>query len=182
MPANGPTAFGPGLPKARRRSCNTASHGISSVAGVTFWNIYFKLIKGAVRAPEIVTFLKNLRRHLAPASSSSFGIVCKRIGAAWCVITSRPKATKLSWSSCRLTRQNSIPSGTCGRVGSSMRCQRLRRTQRLRARQAQTHPASQNARCSLLEASRIALLMLLCLSKINSRYLRPRTLAGLVRR
>jgi transposase len=36
------------------------------VAGVTFWNIYFKLVKGAVRAPEIVTFLKNLRRHLAP--------------------------------------------------------------------------------------------------------------------
>jgi hypothetical protein len=36
------------------------------VAGVTFWNIYFKLIQGAVRAPEIVAFLKNLKRHLAP--------------------------------------------------------------------------------------------------------------------
>ena len=39
---------------------------LSAVAGVTFWNIYFKLVKGAVRAPEIVAFLKNLRRHLAP--------------------------------------------------------------------------------------------------------------------
>jgi hypothetical protein len=39
---------------------------LSAVAGVTFWNIYFKLVKGAIRAPEIVTFLKNLRRHLAP--------------------------------------------------------------------------------------------------------------------
>jgi len=38
---------------------------LSAVAGVTFWNIYFKLIKGAVRAPEFVAFLKNLRRHLA---------------------------------------------------------------------------------------------------------------------
>ncbi len=37
---------------------------LSAVAGVSFWNIYFKLVKGAVRAPEIVAFLKNLRRHL----------------------------------------------------------------------------------------------------------------------
>jgi transposase len=37
---------------------------LSAVAGVTFWNIYFKLVSGAVRAPELVAFLKNLRRHL----------------------------------------------------------------------------------------------------------------------
>jgi transposase len=39
---------------------------LSAIAGVTFWNIYFKLVKGAIRAPEIVAFLKNLRRHRAP--------------------------------------------------------------------------------------------------------------------
>lgn len=39
---------------------------LSAVAGVTFGNIYFKLVKGVVRAPEIVAFLKKLRRHLAP--------------------------------------------------------------------------------------------------------------------
>ena len=32
---------------------------LSAVAGVSFWNIYFKLVQGAVRAPEIVTFLKR---------------------------------------------------------------------------------------------------------------------------
>src|SRR6476660_6979925 len=37
---------------------------LSAVAGVSFWNIYFKLVQGAVRAPEIVAFLKALRRHL----------------------------------------------------------------------------------------------------------------------
>src|ERR1700748_3987358 len=37
---------------------------LSAVAGVTFWNIYFKLVNGAVRAPGLVAFLKNLRRHL----------------------------------------------------------------------------------------------------------------------
>ena len=37
---------------------------LSAVAGVSFWNIYFKLVQGAVRAPEVVAFLKALRRHL----------------------------------------------------------------------------------------------------------------------
>src|SRR4051812_6748997 len=37
---------------------------LSAVAGVSFWNIYFKLVQGAVQAPEIVAFLKALRRHL----------------------------------------------------------------------------------------------------------------------
>jgi hypothetical protein len=38
---------------------------LSAVAGIRFWNIYFKLVQGAVRAPEIVAFLKAL---------SAFGI------------------------------------------------------------------------------------------------------------
>jgi transposase len=37
---------------------------LSAIAGVSFWNIYFKLVQGAFRAPEIVAFLKALRRHL----------------------------------------------------------------------------------------------------------------------
>jgi transposase len=37
---------------------------LSAVAGVSFWNIYFKLVQGAVRAPKIVAVLKALRRHL----------------------------------------------------------------------------------------------------------------------
>jgi hypothetical protein len=43
----------------------------------------------------------------------------------------------------------------------------LRRAYRLRARQAQAHPPPRNSRRSLLEAIRIALLTLLCLSNIN---------------
>ena len=39
---------------------------LSAIAGVSFWNIYFKLVQGAFRAAEIVAFLKALRRHLAP--------------------------------------------------------------------------------------------------------------------
>ena len=38
---------------------------LSAIAGISFWNIYFKLVHGAFRAAEIVAFLKALRRHLA---------------------------------------------------------------------------------------------------------------------
>ena len=38
----------------------------SAMAGVTIWKFYFKLVKGAVRATDLVAFLKDLRRHLAP--------------------------------------------------------------------------------------------------------------------
>ena len=39
---------------------------LPAVAGISFWNIYFKLVQGAFRAAEIVSCLKALRRHLAP--------------------------------------------------------------------------------------------------------------------
>jgi len=38
---------------------------LSAVAGVTFWNISYKLVKGNIRDPEGVNFLKNQSRHLA---------------------------------------------------------------------------------------------------------------------
>ncbi len=36
----------------------------SAVAGVTFWNFYFRLFAGAVGRPEVTEFLKHLLRHL----------------------------------------------------------------------------------------------------------------------
>jgi transposase len=38
---------------------------LSVVAGITFHDLYFKCVTGAVRAPEVVAFLKTLRRHFA---------------------------------------------------------------------------------------------------------------------
>ena len=70
----------------------------SAVAGVTFWNIYFKLVNGAVRAPELVAFLKISAAISAAANFSSFGIACRPIAAAWSAITSTPKAAISSWS------------------------------------------------------------------------------------
>jgi hypothetical protein len=65
---------------------------LSAVAGVTFRKFYFKLVKGAVRASDLVTFLKDLRHHLAPARCLSSGIGGKLIAAVWCATMSKTKA------------------------------------------------------------------------------------------
>jgi transposase len=35
------------------------------VAGLTFWNFYFRLYPGAVKGPQVIDFLQALVRHLA---------------------------------------------------------------------------------------------------------------------
>jgi len=37
---------------------------LSVIAGITWWNFYFKLFPGAVKAPQIIEFLRHLMRHL----------------------------------------------------------------------------------------------------------------------
>ena len=37
---------------------------LSAVAGVTWWNFYFRLFPGAIRSPQIIEFLSHLLRHL----------------------------------------------------------------------------------------------------------------------
>ena len=147
---------------------------LSAVAGVTFWNIYFKLVKGAVRAPEIVAFLKNLKRHLA---GRKLLIIWDRLQAHRSRLVRDYVETeggdiKLEFSAALRARTQSrrVPVGALEAArDAQLLSEGLRRTQRLRARQAQTHAASQNSRRSFLEASRVALLMLLCLSKVNRK-------------
>ena len=37
---------------------------LSLMAGITWWNVYFKLFPGAIKAPQIIEFLQHLMRHL----------------------------------------------------------------------------------------------------------------------
>lgn len=37
---------------------------LSAIAGITWWNFYFCLFAGAIRAPQVVEFLERLLRHL----------------------------------------------------------------------------------------------------------------------
>jgi len=37
---------------------------LSVIAGITWWNFYFKLFPGTIKAPQIIEFLEHLMRHL----------------------------------------------------------------------------------------------------------------------
>lgn len=37
---------------------------LSAIAGVSWWNFYFRLFPGTIRSPQVVLFLKHLLRHV----------------------------------------------------------------------------------------------------------------------
>lgn len=37
---------------------------LSAMAGITWWNIYFRLFRGSIRGPQVVEFLRHLQRQL----------------------------------------------------------------------------------------------------------------------
>ncbi len=37
---------------------------LSAIAGVSWWNFYFRLFPGSIRAPQVVEFLAHLLRHV----------------------------------------------------------------------------------------------------------------------
>jgi transposase len=37
---------------------------LSAMAGVTWWNFYFRLYPGSIRSPQVVQFLSHWRRHM----------------------------------------------------------------------------------------------------------------------
>jgi transposase len=37
---------------------------LSAMAGVTWWNFYFRLYPGSVRSPQVIEFLSHLMRHI----------------------------------------------------------------------------------------------------------------------
>jgi len=50
---------------------------LSVIAGITLWNFYFRLYPGAIRAPQVVAFLK----HLLAAHSRKAAVVWDRLPA-----------------------------------------------------------------------------------------------------
>jgi transposase len=37
---------------------------LSVIAGITFWNFYFRLFPGSIKTPQVIEFLEHLLRHL----------------------------------------------------------------------------------------------------------------------
>ncbi len=64
---------------------------LSVMAGITWWNFYFQLFPGAIKAPQIIEFLEHLMRHLRrPLRVIWDGL--RDIAAPWCEISLPPKA------------------------------------------------------------------------------------------
>jgi hypothetical protein len=64
---------------------------LSAMAGVTWWNFYFRLFPGTIRSPQVIVFLRHLLRHIpGRLLGSSFGSSVGGYG----------------WSSCPATRRN----------------------------------------------------------------------------
>ena len=39
-------------------------HQLSAIAGLTFWNFYFKIVPGSFNGPRVIDFLRQLRRQI----------------------------------------------------------------------------------------------------------------------
>ena len=127
---------------------------LSAVAGISFWNIYFKLVQGAVRAPEIVAFLKALRRHLG---DRKLLIVWDRLQAHRRRLCREPGGRHppgVPATLCARVESSRIPLGAleASRIGQLL-SQGLRRTDCPCTRQAPANTTPQDAHRSILEAS-----------------------------
>ena len=79
---------------------------LSAVAGITWWNFYFRLYPGAIHATEVIDFLGHLLRHLP--------------GKLLVVWDGLPQHRAAGWrsSACPPTRRNSIRSNISGATGN----------------------------------------------------------------
>src|SRR3989441_8387402 len=94
---------------------------LSAMAGVTWWNFYFRLYPGTIRSPQVIEFLTHLLRHLpgkllivwdglrSHRSRMVWDFVRQQRGRLWLEV--------LPAYAPELTR-----SSTCGRTGSTMNC------------------------------------------------------------
>lgn len=54
------------------------------MAGVTWWNFYFRLFPGAIRSPQVILFLTHLLRHIPGKLLIVWdGLAAHRSGAVW---------------------------------------------------------------------------------------------------
>jgi hypothetical protein len=78
---------------------------LSAIAGVTWWNFYFRLFPGAIRSPQIIEFLSHLLRHIPGKLLIVWdGLPGHRSRAVWDFCNSSEDAG--GWSFSRPMRRN----------------------------------------------------------------------------
>jgi hypothetical protein len=72
---------------------------LSAIAGVTWWNFYFRLFPGALRSPQIIEFLSHLLRHIpGKLRIVGDGLPGPRSRMVWDFVRHQPG--RPGWSSC----------------------------------------------------------------------------------
>ena len=92
---------------------------LSAMAGVTWWNFYFRLFPGAIKSPQVVEFLEHLMRHL-PGKLLIIWDGRPSHPATWCGTLFANSADACGWNSFRPMLRNSIRWSICGRTGNNM--------------------------------------------------------------
>ena len=95
---------------------------LSAMAGVTWWNFYFRLFPGSIRSPQVIEFLQHLFCGIWTAGCWSCGMEQRSTVVEWFGISNASRRDGSGWSSCPPMLRNSTPSSTCCRIGSSMNC------------------------------------------------------------
>ena len=72
---------------------------LSAMAGVTWWNFYFRLFPGAIRSPQIIEFLSHLLRHI-PGKLLIVWDGLPVTAAAWYGTSCASNVADSGWSSC----------------------------------------------------------------------------------
>ena len=88
---------------------------LSVIAGISFWNFYFRLHAGAIRGPQFVEFLQALTKQIRGKLLVIWdGLPAHRSRVVKDYVESLDG--HLSWNACRRTRRNSIRSNTSGAI------------------------------------------------------------------
>ena len=91
---------------------------LSAMAGVTWWNFYFRLFPGAIKSPQVVEFLRHLMRHLPGKLLIIWdGLRSHHSHLVWDFV--RHQRGRFGWNSFPPMLPNSIRWSICGRTGSS---------------------------------------------------------------
>jgi len=95
---------------------------LSAIAGITWWNFYFRLFPGPIKGPQVVEFLAHLRRHLRRGKLLVIwdGLPAHRSRVVRDYVAAQRGRIVLRIF--RATPPSSIRSSTCGATGSITNC------------------------------------------------------------
>jgi len=94
---------------------------LSAMAGVTWWNFYFRLFPGTIRSPQVVEFLEHLMRHLPGSLLIVWdGLRCHRSRMVWDFVRQQHGRVWLEFLPAYAPELNRW--STCGRIGSITNC------------------------------------------------------------